>query len=190
MRIATFNLESLDLVSDGGVGIEQRAEILRPQLERLDADVLCLQEVNGQRETHSTPRHLLALDHLLRGTRYEAFNRAVSAGHGGAPADKHNLVILSRLPITGHRDLRHDTVPAVEWKRLTAQPPTATAEPVAFERPILLAEIKLPDGRKLVVANVHLRAPLASSIPGQKESAFVWRSIGGWEPRRKPETAN
>ena len=49
MRIASFNLESLEPVSRAGVPLGERAEILRPQLERLRADVICLQEVNGQR---------------------------------------------------------------------------------------------------------------------------------------------
>ncbi|MDD2340817.1 MAG: hypothetical protein PHG79_11420 [Methanosarcina sp.] len=35
--------------------------MIRPQLLRLNADILCLQEVNGQEEVGS-PRRLLALD--------------------------------------------------------------------------------------------------------------------------------
>jgi exonuclease III len=49
MRIATFNLESLDLGPKARVPLEARAEILRPALARLNADVICLQEINGQR---------------------------------------------------------------------------------------------------------------------------------------------
>ena len=48
MRIATFNLESLDLPPKAHVPLEVRAQVLRPALARLEADVLCLQEVNGQ----------------------------------------------------------------------------------------------------------------------------------------------
>jgi hypothetical protein len=47
-RIATFNLESLDLPPKARVPLEVQAEMLRPALERLQADALCLQEVNGQ----------------------------------------------------------------------------------------------------------------------------------------------
>ena len=46
MRIATFNLESLDLAPKASVPLDVRAKILRPALKRLNADVLCLQEVN------------------------------------------------------------------------------------------------------------------------------------------------
>ena len=43
MRVATFNLENLDLP------IERRLTVLRSALQRLEADVLCLQEVNSQK---------------------------------------------------------------------------------------------------------------------------------------------
>ena len=42
LRIATFNLENLGAREDAP--LEGRIEKLRPQLLRLDADVLCLQE--------------------------------------------------------------------------------------------------------------------------------------------------
>lgn len=181
MRLATFNLESLDDTSGDGVPLAERAEILRPQLARLSADVLCLQEVNGQRAPGESRRGLHALDALLRGTAYEGYHRAASTGpHGDAPADKHNLVILSRLPIASSRELKHALVPAMEWRLLTAEPPAGAAQRIAFERPVLLGDIALADGRTLHVANVHLRAPIASAIPGQKTSPFVWRSTGAW----------
>ena len=49
MRVATFNIESLDVGPKAHVDIETRVAVLRPVLERLAADVVCLQEVNGQR---------------------------------------------------------------------------------------------------------------------------------------------
>ena len=67
MRLATFNLESLDLPPKAGMPLEARAEVLRPALERLDADILCLQEVNGQHVAGREERQLLALDRLLAG---------------------------------------------------------------------------------------------------------------------------
>ena len=49
MRLATFNLESLDLGPKARVDFATRVTVLRPALERIAADILCLQEVNGQR---------------------------------------------------------------------------------------------------------------------------------------------
>lgn len=181
MRIASFNLESLELRSRSGVTIEERVEILRPQLERLRADVICLQEVNGQRAAHEDRRSLHALDSLLKGTPYEAFHRVATLGPAGSGvADVHNLVVLSRRPILSHRELRHTDVPPIAYRSVTANPPAAAAEPILFDRPILMAEIEGAGGRPLFVFNVHFRAPLAAAIPGQKDSAFVWKSISGW----------
>ncbi len=180
MRIASFNLENLELVSRSGVTIEERADILRPQLERLRADILCLQEVNGQRSGHEEHRSVHALDALLKETPYRSFHRVTTSGPGGSgAADVHNLVILSRRPILSHREVRHSHVPPISYCSVTATPP-AQSEPVLFDRPILMAEIEGAGGHPLFVFNVHLRAPLATPIPGQKESAAVWKSIRGW----------
>jgi exonuclease III len=52
MRMATFNIENLDLP------VEARLPVLRPALERLEADIVCLQEVNGQRGPGERARSL------------------------------------------------------------------------------------------------------------------------------------
>ncbi len=180
MRVASFNLENLDLVSRSGVTIEERADILRPQLERLRGDILCLQEVNGQRFGHDEHRSLYALDTLLKGTPYETFHRVTTSGPGGSGvADVHNLVILSRAPILAYRELRHTSLPPITYRSLTADPP-AGSESVLFDRPILMAEIEGAGGCPIFVFNIHLRAPLATPIPGQKESSAVWKSVRGW----------
>lgn len=67
MRIASFNLENFDDDPKSSVTLTERIAVMRPQLERLRADVLCLQEVNGQK-TNDQPRVLLALDKLLENT--------------------------------------------------------------------------------------------------------------------------
>lgn len=48
LRVATFNLENLDDKAGKKPTLEERIAVMRPMLLRLDADVLCLQEVNGQ----------------------------------------------------------------------------------------------------------------------------------------------
>ena len=47
-RIATFNLENLDDGPGVSPPLAERIGILRPQLERVNADILCLQEVHSQ----------------------------------------------------------------------------------------------------------------------------------------------
>jgi endonuclease/exonuclease/phosphatase family metal-dependent hydrolase len=181
MRLATFNLESLDLPPKAEVALEERVDLLRPQLERLEADILCLQEVNGQYRKGASERTLDALDQLLAGTDYASFVRCSTAGPGGhGVADVHNLVTLSRWPIESHREIRHELVAPLAHRMLTAVPPENLPASVGFERSILCCDIRIGPRLKLAVLNVHLRAPLASAIHGQKEAPFVWKSVSGW----------
>jgi hypothetical protein len=110
LRIATFNIENLDIGSKGPP-LEARIPTLQAQLRRLDADILCLQEVNGQKLSGEKVRRLQALDLLLHGTGYEKFLRAhtVREETGGA-FDTHNLVTLSRFPIAEIAQVRHHHV--------------------------------------------------------------------------------
>lgn len=181
MRLATFNLESLDLGAKARIDLETRASMLRPAMERLAADVLCLQEVNAQHVAGQKERQLVALDQLLKGTRYEAYERSVTTRQNGqGPADVHNLVTLSRFPIVATRQLLHDIVPPAQHTNLKAEPGRGERIEVRADRPLLVTEVALPHGAKLVIVNVHLRAPLASAVPGQKSSPFAWRDVGAW----------
>jgi endonuclease/exonuclease/phosphatase family metal-dependent hydrolase len=181
MRIATFNLESLDLPPKARVPLEVRAEILRPTLQRLRADVLCLQEVNGQHIPGHGRRRLIALDRLLAGTCYANYARVTSTGAAGrGPADVHNLVTLSRFPIRAHQEVRHKFVAPPSYQLTTAIPAQGEPLPISFDRPMLVAHIEPPGGAALVIINLHLRAPLAAAIPGQKLEPFVWKSVAGW----------
>lgn len=174
MRIATFNVENLD------VPVGPRLGVLGPALARLDADIVCLQEVNGQHVAGRKERALVALDELLAGTRYASYARAAThpPGRAGA-ADVHNLVTLSRYPIVAERQILHDIVAPLEARLVTAHPPAGGVSPVRFERPALLTEIDVA-GRRLSVVNVHFRAPLASAIAGGKSAPFVWSSAAAW----------
>lgn len=180
-RIATFNLESLD-DDVGDPPFAARITTLRPQLERLDADILCLQEVDAQHPVKREPRVLRALSRLLEGTRYAGFH--VTAGDGPTPADRHNPVLVSRWPITATRLLRHHLVQPPRVTLATARPASGDGPPpdhaVEWDRPVLHSAIALPGGRTLHVFNLHLRAPLAAPIPGQKAGAFVWKTAEGW----------
>ena len=177
-RLATFNLENLDDVGAGGLNIEDRAALLRPQLERLRADVLCLQEVNA-REHADGRRDLDHLDRLLAGTEYAEFSRVTTSSAHGRIMDKHNLVILSRYPIVDHRQIRHDLVPAAHYRPVTGDAPS-DARPVEWERPFQCVALEIEDGRVLHVLNLHLRSRLASFIPGRKTGPFSWSRTEAW----------
>jgi len=181
MRLATFNIESLDLPTRSEPPFEARAAALRPALERLAADILCLQEVNGQHVPGAPERRLVALDLLLEGTRYAAYHRAATSGADGrGVASVHNLVTLSRFPILERREVRHAYMAPVEYRYVTGSAKGGAPQPVAFDRPLLLTEIELPGAKSLDVINAHLRARRASAIPGEKVDSATWRTTGGW----------
>jgi endonuclease/exonuclease/phosphatase family metal-dependent hydrolase len=181
MRLATFNIESLDLGPDVALPLEARAAVLRPMLERLAADILCLQEVNGQHVPGAPERRLVALEQLLQGTRYEAYSRAATVGPSGVGvASVHNLVTLSRLPIREHREVRHDRVRPPLHAFVTGSAKGGDPQPIGFDRPLLVAEIETPDAKRLGVINLHLRAPRASPVAGEKLDSATWRTTGGW----------
>jgi endonuclease/exonuclease/phosphatase family metal-dependent hydrolase len=176
LRVATFNVENLDEPRKGGVPLGDRIALLRPQLLALRADVLCLQEVSAHIRRGGR-RELRALDKLIEDTPYATFSRATSRGKAGGPADKHNLVVLSHLPIIVEQQHWHDLVDA-PLVRLTTTPQPRD-ERVRWDRPVLEVHLALP-GRPLIVFDAHLRAPLAAVIEGQKVSPLVWRSSAAW----------
>ena len=180
LRIATFNLENLDDRDRDQASLDTRIQVLRPQLQRLDADILCLQEINAQPESGHR-RSLRALDRLLEDTPYADYSRAVTTNDAGDnPRDVHNLVVLSRRPIRITRQYLNQLVPPPKYRPVSAVPAHGTLEPVWWERPILFVTIELADGRLLQIINLHLRAPLPSFIEGQKLEPFVWKSVAGW----------
>jgi endonuclease/exonuclease/phosphatase family metal-dependent hydrolase len=178
MRLATFNMENLDLPPRAEHPIEVRVRALRPMLERLDADVLCLQEVNGQHVPGRSARALVALDHVLAGTPYASFHRAATrSSRGEGVGDVHNLVTLSRYPVLGSEEVRQTLVKPLAWAASTAEPAGDTV--VQFDRPLLVTTLDIA-GVATTIVNVHLRAPIAAPIPGQKLSASTWRTTAGW----------
>jgi endonuclease/exonuclease/phosphatase family metal-dependent hydrolase len=177
VRIATFNLENLDEHPRGGISFDDRLAVLRPQLERLDADILCLQEVNAGTDAKHGERHLRALDRLVAETQYAGFHRATSQSRSGSHlADRHNLVTLSRFPISDSGQHWHHLVAAPSWQA----PGAAAPQPIEWDRPILHAVIQVPGPRPLHLINVHLRAPRAAWLAGEKQADGQWASLRGW----------
>ena len=96
-------------------------------------------------------------------------------GHG--VADVHNLVTLSRLPLLATREVRHSLVPPLQHSVQTAEPADTDYKPLRFDRAVLVTDFHVGSGRRLSVVNLHLRAPLAATIAGQKLAPLVWKSV-------------
>ena len=178
LKLATFNLENLDDAPGLSPPLAERIAVLRPQLLRTGADILFLQEVNGQ--PAKAPRTLAALDALLADTAFASFERVSTESPNGGPMDKQNLVILSRWPIGERRQMLHELVPPPHYRTVTATPATPEAAAQKWDRPLLYARIELPSGEPLHAINLHLRAPLAAAIAGQKLGPFSWQTSAGW----------
>jgi len=180
VRIASFNLENLSDEPSGEASADARHAILRPQLDRLHADILCLQEVDSVRENAGTPRSLRALDALLEGTAYADFHRACTKrSRADEPRDRHNLVVLSRWPIGDVAQYANDLVPPPHYRCVTAHPPEQH-DAIGWDRPIHSVRVDPPGGKPVHVINMHLKAPLASFVPGQKIGPFAWKTVSGW----------
>ncbi|MEB3179710.1 MAG: endonuclease/exonuclease/phosphatase family protein [Nostocaceae cyanobacterium] len=180
LRIATFNLENFDDKPTDKPTLEERIAIMRPQLLRVNADILCLQEVNGQ-EVAGQPRQLLALQKLLEGTPYSKFYQVSTKTTGNKGVfDERNQVILSRFEIIESQQFKHKYAPAPLYRPVTANPPETEAKEISWERPILHAKIKLNDNQFIEVINVHLKSKLPSPITGQKINNYTWKTSSGW----------
>ena len=180
LRIATFNLMNLDDRPDRSPSLEDRIPVLRPQLVRLDADIICFQEVCGQHERGRKLR-LDALNRLLECTPYEGYKRVSTKDKStGQVFEHHNLVILSRYDIVEHDQYLHEYAPSPRYQKVTAQPEEREAREISWERPILHAKVKLPNNMVLDVINLHLKSRRPTNIQGHKLSERTWKTASGW----------
>jgi endonuclease/exonuclease/phosphatase family metal-dependent hydrolase len=178
LRIATFNLENLDDVDGEEPTLAKRIAVMRPQLIRLRADVLCLQEVNGQ-EHPPQPRDLSALGKLLQQTPYAGYHIAHTVATNGDAYDKRNLVVLSKYGITDTKQIRGEGL-RPSYRKVTAIPPEPNAEEITWERPILYVKIALGNNRTLHLCNVHLKSNIPTTVEGQMSDQYTWSSVAGW----------
>lgn len=185
MRIASFNVENLTDGRGTKIPITVRLDSLRPQLQRINADIICLQEVDASK-TLAEVRELEVLRNLVRGTPYENFYVAhTHLQASNYPADKHNLVVLSRWPFRNVAQYANELVAAPLFASATAEPHQSEPRSLPWDRPLLHVEVELPRQTELQpniihVINLHLKAPLAAYVPGQKIGPFAWRSVSGW----------
>ncbi|MBS8261963.1 endonuclease/exonuclease/phosphatase family protein [Roseibium polysiphoniae] len=181
MRLATFNLESFgeDRFRPDNLGL--RLSALRPRLIELDADILCLQEVNAQKPLGEKRRDFAALDLLLAETPYADFNRAAGQRPDlQGPADRHNLLVLSRYPIDEVQVLYHARVEPPLWRPKTTGADDIGEDLMRFDRPILQVKLDIGAEQFLHLFVVHLRAPIAAALPGGKCGASCWKSSSAW----------
>lgn len=187
MRIGTFNLENFDDKPGEFPTVDERIVVMRPQLLRIDAEILCLQEVHGQ-EAPGEPRRLLALEKLIAGTRYARYHVASTVtawteGQGNQVYNERNLVVLSQYPIIEARQYRHKFAPPPVYQIVTEEleaGKVSEAERITWERPILHVQIRLPGGQTLHVVNLHLKSKRPTDIKGQKLTPYTWKTPSAW----------
>ncbi|MBO4210750.1 endonuclease/exonuclease/phosphatase family protein [Micromonospora echinofusca] len=182
VRIATFNVENLDETAPGvRPSLAERIALMKPQIVRLRADIVCFQEIHGQ-ERPGQPRGLHALTELLSGTTLASAAMVSTRPPDDAVYDERNLVVVSRFPVVAHRQLRNELVAMPRYARLTASPPDTEPVPIGVERPVLHVELDLTEvgGGRLHVIDVHLKSRIPTDVPGQKLDSYTWRTPDSW----------
>lgn len=168
LTISCFNVENLD---DSNASLwKKRKRILKPMLERLKADIILFQEVNKES----------ALRDLIAGTQYKNFKVEHTKTAAGNWRAERNLVTLSRFDITQSDLVMHEYVQQPMWRFSTAKPPDDEADPISWERPILYCEHEIGTNKKLYTLNLHLKSKMPSSVPGQKDGQYKWKSHEAW----------
>lgn len=183
LRLATFNVENLDVSPGEKPSLDDRIDVLKPTLRRLRADVLCLQEIHGQKRANDDPYGLSALDRLLKDTPYEEYHRWATYKNNNESEGvlyERNLVTLSRFPIKAAYQYKNDITSAPQWLPITETGSDSKVRPYTWERPILLTDIDLGNGQILHVINLHLKSKLPTKVKGQKEDRYTWTTAAGW----------
>ena len=181
MKIASFNVENLDVAEDDrNPSLDKRIPTLRGILNRLDADILCLQEVHGQEPADpAIERDLSALEEVLKETKYDGYNKEYTKTRKGFPYDKRNLVVLTHYPIISMKQYNCDLIDNLEYRKVTAIPEEVAANKIKWERPILHVVIEHPIKGNIHIINIHLKSMLSTNISGQHEG-YSWNSAAGW----------
>ena len=164
LRVATFNIESFG----GGADDAARSAVMAPILSALRADILCLQEVGRGRPKGRVSEDLAAIKALCGTSGYGDFHLVSTLRNGKRPYDIRNLVVFSRWPVAERVQVLHELVPRLGYQPVTAEPPATTSDEISWDRPLLHLVIDHPAFGRLHVINLHLRAPLAAPIAGQK----------------------
>lgn len=179
-RIGTFNLCNFDDRLGSNPSFSDRIAVMRPQLFRLNADILCLQEVHGQVKDGHGPRQLFALDELINGTPYADYKKVCTLTTREEPYSVRNLVILSRFDIVEHMQIKHQYIKPPGYETMYGIPPDLAAKNVNWERPLQLVKVELRENDYLYVINAHLKSRRPTRVEGQKIGLDSWQSTIGW----------
>lgn len=182
IRIATFNIENLDNKEDQEPSLATRIDVLRPQLLRLKADIICFQEVHGQ-ETAGQPRDILALKELFKSTPYENYNIiSTKTSNSKDVYNERNLVIVSKYPFEGEpKQINNDLIDPIKFNYVTDIGESADQDKnVRWERPLFYVKIKIDNQHIIHVINLHLKSRLATNISGQKINSYAWKTNAAW----------
>jgi endonuclease/exonuclease/phosphatase family metal-dependent hydrolase len=101
-------------------------------------------------------------------------------GNGSQVYDERNLVIISRFEILEHHQYKNNFAPPPHYQKVTAKPAETSAKEITWERPILHARIKLGANMLLDLVNVHLKSRLPTTVEGQQQNTYTWKTISGW----------
>ena len=185
-RVGTFNVENLDSKSDDkSPPINDRAPVLRTVLNRMNVDILCLQEVHAQKlpnHTKNKPKRCFAaLKSVLEGTKYEKFQRTNALTQKNVPYAERNLVILIDPKYQFEvKQYKNTEIEKLQYRKVTAKPVSQTAQDITWERPILHVQIIKNKRVVLDIINLHLKSRLATDVSGQKKNEYTWDSAAGW----------
>jgi endonuclease/exonuclease/phosphatase family metal-dependent hydrolase len=165
-------------VNGNSPSLEERLKVMRPQIKRLNADIICFQEVDRQ-EPEGEPPQLLALERLLEMTDCSNFYIVPTFKNENELFPKRNLVTISRFEIMETRQCNNTLIPSPIYRKITANP-EEDAKPIIWERPILYTKIKDRPTFVIHLINLHLKSRRPIEIRGQKVDRYTWKSGSGW----------
>lgn len=139
--------------------------------------------MHGQELTTHTSnnpqRELSALTSLISNTQYADYHLVHTVTSDDQAYDKRNLVILSRWPICLSQQYKHHHLDKLEYRKARALP-VETAKDISWERPILYAQVQVPNIGLVHLVNLHLKSRIASNVNGQKANNYTLKSAAGW----------
>ena len=120
------------------------------------------------------------MNQLLKCTPYEGYKRVITIDPDtNEPFDHHNLVILEPLRNPQSRPVSSRVCSGTTLKKVTALPEEAEAREYLWERPILIARVKLPNNMIVDVINLHLKSRRPTNIQGHKLTDRAWKTASG-----------